>query len=185
MRASPLLGLALLAGGCVGAVEAESPPPMYDQRAIEQAAANVTGAASTAAEEMRLAAEAGDETAALVEAQAFMAAYADDLRAGNRAAIAARYHRGGAWRVGNGEKSFEEWTAIRDFYAGPNWSPPASFAWRALDYEALGRDAVVVTGLFDWGAAAGRPPATYSYTGLLVRQDGALRIRLEDESAGR
>ena len=48
-----------------------------------------------------------------------------------------------------------------------------------------GADSVVVVGLFDWGTAAGRPPVTVSYTGLLVREDGVLRIRLEDESAGR
>jgi len=36
-------------------------------------------------------------------------------------------------------------------------------------------------GLFDWGLADGRK-LTFSYTGLLVRIEGELRIRLEDES---
>lgn len=117
------------------------------------------------------------------EAEAFMAAYARDLGRGDRAAVAERYDRRGAWRVGNGEKVFQSWDSIRDFYAGSHWSPPATFAWRNLSYEPLGRDAVVVVGLFDWGVGGGKPPVTVSYTGLLVRRDGALKIRLEDESA--
>lgn len=60
------------------------------------------------------------------------------------------------------------------------WSPPASFEWRGLAYEPVGPDAVVVTGQFLWGEASGAP-LTFSYTGLLVRRDGRLRIRLEDE----
>lgn len=118
----------------------------------------------------------------LAEAILFMEAYAADLRTGNRAAIAGRYDRSGAWRLGNGNKSFEQWPAIRDHYAGPQWQPPASFEWRDLSYEPAGPDAVVVAGLFRWGAAGGAEPRTYSYTALLVRQDGELRIRLEDES---
>jgi hypothetical protein len=181
MRTLALLAPALLAGGCVGGANAASAPTISEAGAHETAE-NVAEAAENAVEEMQLAMEAADEVAAVAEAQAFMEGYARDLLAGDRAAIAARYDRRGAWRVGNGEKSFETWTAIRDFYAGPNWSPPASFAWRELEYQPIGRDAVVVVGLFDWGAVAGRPPVTVSYTGLLVRQGGALRIRLEDES---
>jgi len=128
------------------------------------------------------AADAIEAAANQIEAEAFMARYADELRAGNRAAIAARYDRRGAWRLGHGEKSFEQWPAIRDFYAGPQWQPPASFEWRELSFEPAGPDAVVVAGLFRWGAAGGAEPRTYSYTALLVRQDGELRIRLEDES---
>ena len=115
------------------------------------------------------------------EAEAFMAAYARDLLAGNRAAIAARYDRRGAWRVGGGQKSFDRWPDIRDFYAGPDWSPPASFAWDDLSYEVIGPDAVVVAGLFRWGIGGGRT-IILSYTALLVRQGRELRIRLEDES---
>ena len=123
-----------------------------------------------------------DSAAMQIEAEAFMASYADELRAGNRAAIAARYDRRGAWRLGHGEKSFEQWPAIRDFYAGPQWRPPASFEWRELSFEPAGPDAVVVAGLFRWGSGGGGEPRTYSYTALLVRRDGELRIRLEDES---
>ena len=50
------------------------------------------------------------EATVRAEAEAFMAGYARDLLAGDRAAIAARYDRRGAWRVGGGQKSFERWT---------------------------------------------------------------------------
>jgi len=126
-------------------------------------------------------AEAAQAAALTAEAEAFMAGYADALRAGDRAGLAARYDRRGAFRLGHGEKTFERWEAIRAFYAGPQWQPPARFEWRALSYEPAGANAVVVAGLFLWGTAGG-VPRTYSYTALLVRQDGELRIRLEDES---
>jgi hypothetical protein len=125
------------------------------------------------------------EAPIVAEARSFMAGYARDLIAGDRAAIAARYDRRGGWRLGHGEKSLLSWAALRDHYAGPQWRPPASFAWRDLSYEPAGPDAVVVIGLFDWGRGEGRAPVTLSCTGLLVRQDGELRIRVEDESAGR
>jgi len=47
------------------------------------------------------------------EARDFMAAYADDLRAGRRLAIAGRYDKHGAYRVGEGEKTFETPEVIR------------------------------------------------------------------------
>ena len=126
-----------------------------------------------------------DARAVAAEAQAFMEAYAGDLRSGDRVAIAARYYRGGAWFVGNGEKSFRTDAEIAAIYAGPEWSPPASFGWRDLSFEPLGPDAILVVGLFDWGIGGSEAPVTVSYTGLLLRQDGELRIRLEDESARR
>lgn len=117
------------------------------------------------------------------EATAFMAAYADELRAGDRAAIAARYDRRGAWRVGDGTAVLDSWERISAIYAGTQWQPPAAFEWRDLAYEPAGPDSVVVVGRFAWTPAAGQAPLVFSYTALLVRQDGALRIRLEDESA--
>ena len=114
------------------------------------------------------------------EARDFMAAYADDLRAGRRLAIAGRYDKRGAYRVGEGEKTFETPEVIRASYL-TQWTPPGTFEWRNLSYEVLSNDAVLVIGLFDWGTGDGRKVA-FSYTGLLVRQDGTLRIRLEDES---
>jgi len=117
----------------------------------------------------------------VADAQAFMASYAEDLLAGRRDAIAARYDRRGAYRVGLGEKELQSFDSIGAMYRGRMWGPPVSFAWHDLSYEVVGPDAVVVTGLFDWGAAADRK-IRVSYTGLLVRQDGRLVIRLEDES---
>lgn len=116
------------------------------------------------------------------EARAFMDAYARDLLAGDRAAVAARYDTAGAYFVGNGHKQFAPYQAIRARYAGAEWAPPRSFEWRDLAYEVAGPDAVVVTGLFTWGTCPGAPPLVLSYTGLLVRRGGGLRIRLEDES---
>jgi hypothetical protein len=118
--------------------------------------------------------------AALVsEAQAFMREYADDLAQGRRDAIIARYDPRGVYFVGNGRKQLLPTDSIVASYRG-RWQPPASFAWRDLSYEAAGPDAVVVTGLFDWGL----PDRTIqmSYTGLLLRQGGRWMIRLEDES---
>ena len=114
------------------------------------------------------------------EARAFMLGYADDLRHGRRQAIVDRYDKRGAYRVGEGEKSLESWELIRAGYLS-QWTPPTRFAWRELSYESVTEDAVIVVGLFDWGLADGRK-LSFSYTGLLVRQDGGLRIRLEDES---
>lgn len=119
--------------------------------------------------------------AVVEEARAFMAAYARDLLAGNRAAVAARYDRNGAYFMGNGQKEFEPYDSIVARYQGPRWNPPASFEWRDLSFEPAGPDAVIVAGRFVWGRQGGTP-LTLSYTGYLRRQDGVLRIRLEDES---
>ena len=123
---------------------------------------------------------AKDQVPIDVDAREFMSGYAEDLRRGRRQSIVDRYDRRGAYRVGEGEKNLESWELIRAAYM-TQWTPPASFAWRDLSYEPIGNDAVIVVGLFDWGLADGRR-LTFSYTGLLVRMDGELRIRLEDES---
>jgi len=115
-----------------------------------------------------------------IDAREFMNGYADDLRHGRRQAIVDRYDRRGAYRVGEGEKNLESWELIRAAYM-TQWTPPVRFAWRELSYEVVSDDAVIVIGLFDWGLADGRK-LTFSYTGLLVRIEGELRIRLEDES---
>jgi hypothetical protein len=123
---------------------------------------------------------AREQTPIDIDAREFMAGYADDLRHGRRLAIVDRYDRRGAYRVGEGEKNLESWELIRAAYM-TQWTPPARFAWRELSYEVVSVDSVIVVGLFDWGLADGRK-LTFSYTGLLVRIDGELRIRLEDES---
>jgi Domain of unknown function (DUF4440) len=113
------------------------------------------------------------------EARAFMESYAQDLRAGAREAIAARYDRRGAYRVGGGEKTLEPMDSIRAGYTG-RWQPPTAFEWHDLSYEVLSDDAVMVVGRFEWTDQRGRV-LPMSYTGLLVKQDGEWRIRLEDE----
>ncbi|MFL5538478.1 MAG: hypothetical protein ACJ8J0_05770 [Longimicrobiaceae bacterium] len=125
-------------------------------------------------------APAGGEAALVREARAFMDAYARDLREGNRNGIVERYDPRGAYFVGQGRKELVPADSIRAIYRG-RWQPPAGFEWRDLSYEVAGPDAVVVAGLFVWSGSNGRS-ATYSYTGLLLRQGGRLRIRLEDES---
>jgi hypothetical protein len=115
------------------------------------------------------------------EARAFMESYAQDLRAGAREAIVARYDRRGAYLVGNGRKELQPVDSLRAVYTGPDWQPPATFEWRDLSYEVLSDDAVMVVGRFEWTGADGKM-LPLSYTGLLLRQDGQWRIRLEDES---
>lgn len=113
------------------------------------------------------------------EAQAFMKAYADDLRAHRREAIAARYSRKGAFFPAEtaAPLSLE---AIGNAYRGKGWKGPGTFEWRDLAYEVLSPDAVVITGSLLWGADS--TVRTVAYTGVLVRESGALRIRVEHES---
>ena len=122
----------------------------------------------------------GPDPAALErEAQRFMAEYANDLRNHDRAAVAARYARSGATVVFNGERMVRNFEEIAARYRD-QWVGPASFDWQNLAFEALGPDSVIVTGEFDWGAPEGIE--RYSYSGVLQRQEGELRIRLEVES---
>jgi hypothetical protein len=128
-------------------------------------------------------ATAAAEASIVAEARAFMQSYAEDLWQGNRAAIAARYDRSGAWHVGPGVAELESWDRIDQRYRR-RWAPPASFQWRDLAFEPLGPDSVLVVGGFRWWPQkkADKPPLEYSYTGLLVRRDGKLKIRLENEA---
>ena len=119
----------------------------------------------------------------VAEAQAFMREYQKVIQRGDRAALAALYDRNGAYIVGHGRKRFLTHPQIVELYAGPQWSHPATFAWNDLSFEPAGPDVVVVTGLFIWVNSPGDTPGPVSYTGLPVRRDGVLRIRLEDESA--
>ena len=158
---APRMGTALLACACIGALGV---------------------ACSQPAERDATRASASTATGVVEEARTFMEAYARDLLAGDRAAVGARYDRSGAYFLGNGRKEFTPYDSIVAQYAGASWKPPASFAWRDLSFEPAGPDAVVVAGQFVWGAAAGAPSLTMSYTALLHRQEGVLRIRVEDES---
>ena len=113
---------------------------------------STSSAAPQAAQGQKLGKSARVDTVALLdEARTFMDSYARDLRAGDRAAIAARYDRVGAFQVGMGRKALQSHAEIIAQYAAPTWQPPASFAWQDLSYEVLGSDVVLVVGRFEWG----------------------------------
>jgi len=114
------------------------------------------------------------------EAQRFMDDYAADLRNHDRSALAARYDRSGATVIFNGERNVRSFDEIQARYRD-QWTGPSSFKWRNLAYAALSHDSIIVTGEFDWGAPSGI--VSYSYSGVLQRQEGELRIRLEVESS--
>lgn len=120
------------------------------------------------------------EAPIVAEARAFMDGYANDLRAGNRDGIIARYDRRGVYfpTDAKGLMSLDE---VAKIYRSAEWNAPASFEWQGLAFEPAGPDAVAVTGKFVWGLSNGKS-FTVAYTGLLVRQDGVLRIRVEHES---
>jgi len=124
-------------------------------------------------------AAAQPEAPLIEEARRFMQSYGRDLARGDRAAIAARYDRTGAFFLVAGGREFVSHADLTRDYR-ERWTPPTSFEWRELHFDAAGTDAVVVNGSFLWGAEAGQRVITY--TGFLRRQDGELRIRLEDET---
>ncbi|HST61266.1 MAG TPA: hypothetical protein VLK84_21360 [Longimicrobium sp.] len=121
------------------------------------------------------------DTTLVAEARAFMEAYGRDLAAGNREGIAARYDRGGPYIMFNGEREMVPWEELATQYR-TTWRAPAAFEWRDLVFLPAGPDAVVVNGHFFWTRPESPAPTRLRYTALLVRQDGELRIRLEDES---
>jgi hypothetical protein len=114
-------------------------------------------------------------------AQDFMQAYARDLAAGDRQAVAGRYSRRGAIFVSSGRK---EVLSLRDIAADyeKRWQAPLSFRWQQLAYEILGEQSVLVTGEFLWQAQGSAAPKTFGYVAVLMLEDGELRIRLEDET---
>ena len=124
--------------------------------------------------------EAVAEAAIVVEARDFMASYARELLAGDRAAIAGRYDRQGAWMVHAGQSRFIAHDRIARLYA-EDWEAPSAFEWRDLAFIPSGQDAVTVVGRFVW-TPAGEEPLLIAYHAQFVRQDGQLRIRVEDET---
>jgi hypothetical protein len=121
------------------------------------------------------------DSALVTEARAFMDGYGNDLRTGDREAIAGRYDRRGVHFMFNGNREYAQWDSLAAQYR-TSWRQPAAFEWRDLVYEPAGPESVVVNGNFLWTMAAGEQPVRFRYTALLVRREGALRIRLEDES---
>src|SRR5687768_17289738 len=112
--------------------------------------------------------------------RSFYDGYADDLRQARREGIVDRYDRRGAYLMGNGSKRLQTFEQIKDVYM-TKWSGPKSFEWKDLSVEVLSKDAAAVTARFEWTTAAGQI-LDFSYTGVLLRQDGKWRIRIEDES---
>lgn len=146
-----------------------------------QAMLGLALAAQTAAPPQGVRTTQAAEAPVVREARAFMAVYARVLQAGDRAGITALYDRRGAHLQGFGGDRFGTHAQISSSYRD-KWSPPKNFEWHDLRYDAISPDAVAVVGRFTWTPPQGDPMLA-SYTALLVRRDGALRIRVEHESA--
>lgn len=117
----------------------------------------------------------------IAEARTFMDGYARDLLAADAGAIAARYDTTGVYLLGAGRKEFLSHDSVAALYRNaPAVARPASFVWDDLSYEPIPPDAVVVVGKFTVGYPGIN--STLSYSALLRRQAGRLRIRVEDES---
>lgn len=112
--------------------------------------------------------------------RAFYDVYAEDLRQHRREAIAERYDRRGVYFMGNGGKKLESYEAVKNSYL-TKWTGPKSFAWQDLTVEVLSPNAAAVLARFTWQTDNGET-MTFSYTGILIRQAGQWRIRVEDES---
>ena len=127
-----------------------------------------------------LAAQEVSEPPIVAEARSFMDGYADDIREGDAAAVAARYAPGGAWMVQHGSAFNATHQQITTRYT-TQWEGPAAFAWRDLTFVPVDDDAITVIGRFDWTTPEGEVQRM-TYNGLLVRSAGELRIRIEDEA---
>lgn len=114
------------------------------------------------------------------EIKEFFESYAEDLRQHRREAIANRYHSRGYFRMGNGNKRLVSFEDTRRRYL-TTWNGPKFFEWKDLSIEVLSSNNAVVVGLFDIQATTGEK-LTFSYTGVLVKDSGQWRIRVEDES---
>ncbi len=113
----------------------------------------------------------------------FMAEYATEISTRDAEAVAARYSRLGAYRMGHGRKEFNSYDSIRAGYIR-RWDGRTQFPFefKDLSFEILSSDAVLVAGRFEWSRGDSAEAIKMSYTGILTRQDGELRILLEDES---
>ena len=111
---------------------------------------------------------------------AFYDSYAEDLRQERREEIANRYDRRGAYLMGNGSKRLQTFEQIKERYL-TKWSGPKSFSWKDLSVEIISKNVVAVVGKFEWVTTAGQS-MNFSYTGVLIKQKGEWRIRIEDES---
>ena len=114
------------------------------------------------------------------EVREFYDSYAEDLRQHRREAIADRYDPRGVYFLGHGVKRLESFEATKSRYL-TKWMGPKSFEWKDISIEILSPDAAVVMGRFEWQTDSG-VTLNYSYTGLVIKQTGRWRIRVEDES---
>lgn len=131
---------------------------------------------NAAAVEKKNNATAGGEA----ELKRFYDDYADDLIKGRGEAIANRYDARGYYSLGNGSKRLVSFDDAKKRYTTA-WSAPKSFAWKDMSFELLSPTSATVTGLFDWERPSGEK-LTLSYSGVLTKQSGQWRIRVEDES---
>jgi hypothetical protein len=114
------------------------------------------------------------------EVREFYNSYAEDLRQHRREAIADRYDPHGVFFLGQGFKRLESVEATKNHYL-TKWTGPKSFEWKDISIEVLSPGAVVVVGRFEWQTDTGET-WSYSYTGLVIKESGRWRIRVEDES---
>lgn len=122
-------------------------------------------------------ASGSSETELAREASLFMATYAQDLARHDGAAIGDRYHRSGTHFRG----SYQVFDSTRVFYE-QRWTGPSSFEFGNLDYDVLGPESILVTGQGYWGRGDSLDALVINYAGLLKREDGDLRILVEDET---
>ena len=126
------------------------------------------------------AAASGAGNACQVEGAAFMRDYAADLSAGDRAAIARRYSADGAVFNGFEPRTLRTPQQIQALYARSAWQKPEAFAWTDLSFEAVSENACLVAGGFSM--TRGGKTREFAYSGLLRRENGVWRIRLEHEN---
>lgn len=114
------------------------------------------------------------------EVKAFFKTYAEHLVQNHKEAIADLYDPSGCYILGNANKSFLSFEENKKYYL-TRWTAPKSFEWNDLSIEIISPSAVVATAIFNLERSTGEK-MTYSYTGLLIKQSGKWRIRVEDES---
>jgi len=108
----------------------------------------------------------------------FMDTYAEDVSDGDRKALANRDSRRGTIFIGGEWKEELTFDKLSREYA-TNWKPPVTFRWQGLAFEKLGDQAVLVTGGVARSEKTSAETTSHSYAVLLVKEDGALRIRME------
>ena len=107
--------------------------------------------------------------------------YEAAIVAHRRDALAGFYHPDGAVRVINGHTTRSSRAQLDSAYRGP-WTPPAYFAWEALEYDSLDPGSMLVTGGFRWTRAGSADTARYLYAAVVQAVDSGMAIRFEHET---